>query len=159
MQASHWDAAGDQAKRRECLTEALDLEPSDIDVLIACYRLPDQTPEYRKKIRDLIRQASDDILVQIAAEPEIDDYYNEFAWLVANTEGDLDEALKYSQKSLELKPDTGDLYDTLARVYYAKGDYENALKNQQRAVELKPYNVLIAKQLELFKKAYEEHKK
>jgi tetratricopeptide (TPR) repeat protein len=159
LQASHWDAAGDQAKRRECLVNALDLEPSDIDVLIACYRLPDQTPEYRKKITDLIRQATEDIRVEIAAEPDNHQYYNEFAWLVANTEGDLDEALKYSQKSLELYPNNGGLYDTLARVYYARGDYENALKNQQHAAELEPHNGLIAKQLELFKKASEEHKK
>ncbi|MGA2059361.1 MAG: hypothetical protein ABSG67_02680 [Thermoguttaceae bacterium] len=159
LQASHWDAAGDQAKRRECLINALDLEPSDIDVLIACYRLPDQTPEYRKKITDSIRQATEDIRVEIAAVPDNCEYYNEFAWLVANTQGDLDEALKCSQKSLELKPDNGGLYDTLARVYYAKGDYENALKNQQRAAELEPHNGLIAKQLELFKKAREEHKK
>jgi tetratricopeptide (TPR) repeat protein len=152
LQASHWDAVGDQAKRRECLINALDLEPSDIDVLIACYHLPDQTPEYRKKITDSIRQATEDIRVQIAAEPDNDQYYNEFAWLVANTEGDLDEALKCSQKSLELKPEDGGLYDTLARVYSAKGDYENALKNQRRAAELEPHNGLIIKQLELLKK-------
>ncbi len=128
-------------------------------MLIACYRLPDQTPDYHKKITDSIRQATEDIRVQIAAEPDNEEYYNQFAWLVANTEGDLDEALKYSQKSLELYPDNGELYDTLARVYYAKGDYENALKNQKHAAELKPHNFLIAKQLELFKKAGEEHKK
>ncbi len=159
MQACHWEAAGDQAKRRECLVNALDLEPGDIDVLIACYRLPDQTPQYRKKIMDLIRQAVEDIRVEIAAEPDNAEYYNQFAWLIANTEGDLDEALKYSQKSLELSPDNGGLHDTLARVYYAKGDYENAFKNQQHAAELEPHSGLIAKQLELFKKAREEHKK
>ena len=78
---------------------------------------------------------------------------------MANTEGDLDEALKYSQKSLELSPENGGLYDTLGRVYYAKGDYENAVKNQQHAAELEPHSGLIARQLELFKKAREEHKK
>jgi tetratricopeptide (TPR) repeat protein len=159
LQAGHWETAGDGAKRRECLINALDLEPSDIDVLIACYRLPDQTPEYRKKITDLIRQATEDIRAEIATQPDNERFYNEFAWLVANTEGDLDEALKYSQKSLEFYPDNGGLYDTLARVYYARGDYQNALKNQRRAAELEPYNGMIAKQLELFKKAVEEQKK
>ena len=90
-----------------------DLDPSDIDVLIACYRLPDQTPEYRKKVMDLIRQATEDIRVEIAAGPDNAEYYNQFAWLIANTEGDLDEALKYAQKSLELSPENGGLYDTL----------------------------------------------
>ena len=159
LQACHWEKAGDQANRRECLKKALDLEPEDIDVLIACYRMPDQTPEERKIIMELISQATDDIRAGIAADPDNYEYYNQFAWLIANTEGDFDEALKYSQKSLEISPNSGDLYDTLARAYYAKGDYENALKHQQRAAELEPHSGLIARQLEFFKKARDEHKK
>ncbi len=56
-------------------------------------------------------------------------------------------------------PDSGAFYDTLARIYYAKNDYENAWKYQQRAAELEPHSGLIAKQLELFRKVREEHKK
>jgi tetratricopeptide (TPR) repeat protein len=159
FQACHWEQTGDQAKRRECLENALREEPGDVDVLIACYRLPDPTPEYRKIITDLIHQTAEDIRTEIAAEPDNPSFYNEFAWLVGNTEGDFDEALKYSQKSLELSPDNGGLYDTLARVCYATSDYENALKHQQHAAELEPHSGQIAKQLELFKKAREEHKK
>ena len=159
LEASHWETAGDQAKQRQCLESAVKLDPTDIDVLIACYRLPDQTPEYHKRIMDLISQATEDIRVEIAASPENAEYYNQFAWLIANTDGDLDEALRYSQKSLELSPESGGLYDTLGRVYYARGDYENAVKNQQHAAELEPHAGLIARQLDLFKKALEEHKK
>jgi tetratricopeptide (TPR) repeat protein len=159
FQASHWEQTGDKDKRRECLENALHEEPGDVDVLIACYRLPDPKPEYRKKITDLIRQTAEDLRTEISADPENPALYNEFAWLVGNTEGDFDEALKYSQKSLELSPDNGGLYDTLARVCYAKGDYESALKNQQKAAELEPHSGQIAKQLELFKKAQEEHRK
>jgi tetratricopeptide (TPR) repeat protein len=159
LQACHWDQAGDPAKKRECLEKAAQLEPCDIDVLIACYRLPDQTPEYQKKIKELIRQTADDIRVEISAQPDNPSLYNQFAWLVGNTEGNFDEALKYSQKSLELAPGNGGLYDTMARVYYAKGDYENALKNQEKAAELEPHSGQIAKQLELFRKAREEHRK
>lgn len=159
LQACHWERAGEQAKRGECLKKALDEEPGDIDVLIACHRLPDQTPEYQKKIKDLIRQTAEDLRVEIAAESDNPSLYNQFAWLIANTEGNFDEALKCSQKSLELSPDNGGLYDTLARVYYAKGDYDNALKYQQNASELEPHSGLIAKQLEFFKKAKEDHKK
>ncbi len=159
LESCHWESTGEQAKRRECLISALDLDPSDIDVLIACYRLPDQTTEYRKKLMELMHQATEDIRVEIAVGPDNFKYYNQFAWLIANSEGDLDEALKYSQKSLELYPENGDLYDTLAYVYYAKGDYENAVKNQQHAAELSPHGGQIAKHLELFKKARDEHKK
>jgi tetratricopeptide (TPR) repeat protein len=159
LQSCHWKTAGDEAKYRDCLKQALELKPQDLDVLIACYQMPDQTPDEHKKILDLIRQATNDIRAGIASDPDNAEYYNYFAWLVANTEGDFDEALKFSQKSVELSPDSGGLYDTLARAYYAKGDYENAVKNQQHAFEMEPHSGQIARQLELFKKAREEHKK
>jgi len=97
--------------------------------------------------------------VDIAAHPDDASQYNQYAWLIGNTEGNLDEAQKYSQKSLELMPDNAAFYDTLARVCYAKKDYDHALKYQQRAAELEPHSGLIAKQLELFRKAREEHQK
>lgn len=159
LQACHWDRKDDQAKRRECLEKALALEPGDVDVLIACHRLPEQSPEYRQKIKALLRQTADDLRTEITAEPDNPSLYNQFAWLVGNTEGNFDEALKCAKKSLQLSPDNGGFYDTLARVYYAKGDYENAMKNQQKAAELEPHSGQIAKQLELFRKAQEEHKK
>ena len=39
-----------RAKQRESLDKALEVDPADIEVLIACYRLPEQTPEYHAKI-------------------------------------------------------------------------------------------------------------
>jgi tetratricopeptide (TPR) repeat protein len=159
FQSCHWQKVGDQEQRRECLEKALALEPGDVDVLIACYRLEGETPEYRKKVIDLIRQTADDLRSEISVEPGNPSLYNQYAWLVGNTEGDFDEALKFSQKSVELSPDSGGYYDTLARVYYAKGDYENAFLNQQKAAEMEPHSGLVAKQLELFRKAREGHKK
>lgn len=76
--------------------------------------------------------------------------YNQFAWLVSNTEGDLDEALQSSLQSLELRPNTAGFLDTLGRCYFAKGDYENAVKCQARAVELEPHSGQIRRQLERF---------
>ena len=84
--------------------------------------------------------------------------YNQFAWLVGNTEGDFDEALRYSKKSIELKPGYGGYYDTLAHVYFAKGDYENALKTQTKAAELEPHSGQIARKLAVFRKKWEEEK-
>ena len=85
--------------------------------------------------------------------------YNQLAWLVANTEGNLDEALKDSQKSLEIlregnDRDTGGYDDTLGRVYFAKGDYQNAVTYQTKAAELEPHSGLIRRQLELFRKTW-----
>ena len=111
-----------------------------------------------KEVVDLIKKAAAAIRAEIAEDPESPAAYNQFAWLVGNTEGDFDEALKDSQKSLELKPDEGGFYDTLARVYFAKGDLDNAVKHQAKAAELEPHSGLIQRQLDLFRKKREEKK-
>ena len=66
--------------------------------------------------------------------------------------------MKCSQKSIELKPEEGGFYDTLARVYFAKGDLQNAVKQQTKAAELDPHSGLIRRQLEFFRKKLEEKK-
>jgi len=157
--ARHWGEKGNRQKQREHLEAALAADATDVDVLIACYRLPGATPEWRQKTRELIRKAADALRRQIAADPEKSLHYNQFAWLVGNTEGDFEEALRCSRKSLELDPDAGGYYDTLGRVYYGKGDYANAVKYQTKAAELDPHSGLIRKQLELFKEALAKQKK
>ena len=73
-------------------------------------------------------------------EEEIDDNpnkpiaYNQWAWLIANTEGDYPKAVRYSRRSLELEPDTASFLDTLGRCYYSAGDYEKAVESQREAV-------------------------
>ena len=88
---------------------------------------------------------------EIEKTPEYASGYNQLAWLIGNTEGDFDEALRLIQKAVELSPDNGAFYDTMGRVYYARGDYPNAVKYQSLAAELEPHSGLIAKQLQLFK--------
>jgi tetratricopeptide (TPR) repeat protein len=172
--ACHWEHKGDHVKARAHLEKALAANPSDVDVLIACYRIPNQTPEFHKKIQGLIRDQVQATREKINEEREETDEgkkekekekaaaYNLLAWLVANTEGDLDEALKASQKSLELLHDSGNdrdsggYYDTLGRVYFAKGDLQNAVTYQTKAAELDPHSGLVRRQLELFRKTLAE---
>ena len=161
--AQHWAAKGDQAKQCEHLDEAMKDDTTDIDVLIGCYRHPNPTPEYRQKVLKLIHRETAKSRAQIG-EPSLTGesgaiVYNQLAWLISNTEGDFDEAVKLSRKSLELSPGNGGYYDTLARCYFAKGDYENALKYQEKAAELEPHSGLIAKQYELFRKTVDEKAK
>lgn len=156
--ACHWSEQGEPAKARQALDAALAACPTDVDVLIACYRVTDATPEYRQKIRELIRKAADEFREQINENSDDTNMMNQFAWLIGNTEGDYDEALKYSRLSVQNKPEIGGYYDTLARVYYAKGEYQSAVEYQTKALELDPHSGLIARQLELFKKKSEEKK-
>ena len=94
---------------------------------------------------------------EIEKTPDDAQGYNQLAWLIGNTEGDLDEALRLVQKSIELGPDNGAYYDTMGRVYYARGDYPNAVKYQSQAAELEPHSGLILKQLQFFKDQLREH--
>lgn len=156
--ACHWQAKGEEAKHREFLDKALAADETDIDVLIAFYRLPDQKPDQQQKIRRLIQKAAADLREQVADQPDDASAYNQLAWLIGNTEGDLDEALRASRKSLELRPEAGGYYDTLARVYFAKGDFANAIHYQTKALEMDPHSRQMQRQLEVFRKKLEEQK-
>ena len=157
--ACHWAEKGDRPKEREHLDKAVEAYPAEIDALIARYRLPDQSPEYRQETLDLIAKAASIMRQQMEAEPNEPTYYNQFAWLIGNTEGDIDEALKFAQKAVDMSPDSGAYYDTMAHVYFGKGDYENAVKHQTTAAELDPYSGLIAKQLTVFRNALAKEQK
>ena len=98
--ACHWQAQGERAKQREYLDRALKADPGDVDVLIACYRLAGQPADYHAKIVALIKKeaaASQELIAetanreQTAEESELASLYNQFAWLIGNTEGNLDE--------------------------------------------------------------------
>ena len=59
---------------------------------------------------------------------------NNVAYLLAETGGRGDEALKYAQKALELSPDNPDFRDTLGWVLYKKGIYDAAVTQLKSAV-------------------------
>jgi tetratricopeptide (TPR) repeat protein len=157
------------AEAEKRLVQATDADPTDADALIGLFRLPNQSAERREKTRKLIddaakvfreqieefRQAADQAPTeqfQSQANQQVASACNQLAWLVGNTEGDYDEALKCSQRSLELRPDYPGFLDTLGRCYYAKGDLENAVKYQSQAARLDPHAGQIRRQLEFFQK-------
>jgi len=163
---------GNVAKQREHLREAVQSDPTDADVLIAMYRVKGADEQWRATTKEHIKEAVQGFREQMreceqevasAASEDVRAYYrrelaaanNQLAWLVGNTEGDYDEALRCSQRSLELRPNTAGYLDTLGRCYYAKGDYANAVKHQARAVELEPHSGQIRRQLQLFQQALE----
>ena len=153
--ARHYHGLEEYAKEREYLDRALADDPGELDALIARYRLPNQSEAYRRATREMIRASAEELRENIDRYPDEARWYNQFAWLIGNTEGDLDEALRYSHKSLELRPDEGAYYDTLAHVYFARQDYANAVKYQTRAAELEPYSRLISEKLAVFRTALE----
>ncbi len=160
------------AKERELLEQGYAKDAQDADVLIAMYRLSNADPQYKEQTSERIASAATAFRKQIAeldekltvlppgdrivAEADLATANNQLAWLVCNTEGDFNEAVRCSLRSLDLRPDAAGYYDTLGHCYYAKGDFANAVLNQSRAAEMEPHSPQIHRQLELFRKALRE---
>lgn len=146
----HLTKEGKLEEAREHLLRALEYDDTDADVLIALYELPNLDEKQRAKLLEDINDACDLFRGQIAQDPESPTPYNQLAWLVANTEGDQDEALRASLRSLELGPDHPGRMDTLARCYYARGNLEKAIEIQTRAVQHEPHTGQMSRQLAFF---------
>jgi tetratricopeptide (TPR) repeat protein len=157
--ACHEAQQKNREKQIERLWKCLKQDPSDADGLIALYRIGDLEAKQKEEVRKLIHAAADKFRDAIREKPDNPTNYNQFAWLVANTEGNKDEALNCSQKSLELSPNEAGYMDTLARCYYAKGEYEKAVKMQTQAIEIDPHSGQMNRQLAFFREELAKHKK
>jgi tetratricopeptide (TPR) repeat protein len=160
--ACHFREQEDWSREREALEKAIRFDPTDADVLIAMYRVPNADKDWREatvaRIHNLARQFQQ----EIEEDPSDPTAYNQWAWLISNTEGDYQQAIRYSHRSLELIPAGageaagGSYLDTLGRCYYAAGDLENAVKYQRQAVKKVDYMQIMQRQLALFEKALAE---
>ena len=83
---------------------------------------------------------------------------NQYAWLVANTVGNKEKALKYSLESLDISNDSAKM-DTCARCYFALNDYDNAMRMQKLALKQSPYSPPLLRQLQLIEDAIESSEK
>ena len=152
-QANYHHSRQEYDLEREVLEKAFQKSGDDPDILIAMFRVPGSSDDYKQQVRDRITKMSDSYLNEIEESPEDPSKYNQWAWLVSNTEGDFAKAVQHSLRSLELSPDEPSYLDTLGRCYFSAGDVENAIKAQQKAVELAPQYQIMRRQLAEFEKA------
>jgi tetratricopeptide (TPR) repeat protein len=61
---------------------------------------------------------------------------NNLAWLIAENQGNLDEALQLAQKSVNRNQTAAQFYDTLGWVYFKKGLFTPAIEQMKKAVAL-----------------------
>lgn len=168
--AMHFHETGFPAQERDHLQKAINSDPTDADVLIAMHRLPGADDAWKKATADKIATIAAEFRgeaeqlkqnLEMATNDQQREVYreslglacNQYAWLVGNTIGDYDEAIRLSHLSLEMQPNYAGYLDTLGRCYYTKGDFENAVKYQSEAVRFSPYSGQIRRQLDLFQKA------
>ena len=147
-------AEGDREAEIAALESAIKLTPGDADILIAMYRVQGADETFRRETIRRIHVLADEKQREIIDNPNEPDAYNQWAWLISNTEGDFSKAVRYSQKSMEvLGQEVGGYLDTLGRCYYALGDLERAVEVQRRAVEMQPHMQVIKRQLVMFEEA------
>ena len=168
--SEHFRHQGEFEKQLDHLQQGVQADPDDGDVLIAMYRESERSPERRKEAVTLIEKSAQAFrerigqFEQLAIDAPTEQYRgevkraiaalsNQLAWLISNTQGDYQNALRCSQRSLELRPNTAGYLDTLGRCYYATGDLEKAIEVQARAVKLEPHTHQIRRQLEMFREA------
>ena len=139
-----------QKSERQALDKALDEYPEEIDTLIAYYHFPGLLPADKDRIVGLIQGALKKLQQRIDREPDEPNPYNEYAWLVANTEGDLLRATRYSKRSLDLDFDSAGFLDTVAHCYAAADNRSEAIRCQVVALRKDPGSNTIQKNLEKF---------
>ncbi|MBI5397252.1 MAG: tetratricopeptide repeat protein [Verrucomicrobia bacterium] len=149
LQAKNHAKTGDAAAQEKALREAVKLWPHHPDVLIALHEL------LRKRggaaeAGALVGDAAKYYRERIAEQPDEPNLYNNLAWLLANTGRELDEARRFSQKSLELAPDSAAYLDTLAEIHLRLGQPARAVEFQKQAVELEPESLDLVERLKRF---------
>lgn len=157
--------AGNAAEAAEHYYRSLEIYPENVDALIGLYKIEiaqDQidrrkkkhaqiTDELRVQARELEEASRQANSMQYAAI--VNDLVlalNSFAWIVANTEGNIEEAIVFSRQAVSLNPNDAALIDTLAHCYYAAGRWTDAVEQQRKAVMLKPSDPSMKKALKRF---------
>ena len=141
---------GDATARRKAIEDSLRAYAKDVDGLIGLYTLPDNTPAQKADAVARIRRALEQIDNEIQAVPDDTNGYNEYAWLVSNTEGDIQKATRYSKLSLVKSFDSSSYLDTLAHCQAAAGNKAAAVRTQMLALRQEPHNRTIRKNLARF---------
>lgn len=150
------------------LKKAYERDPSNPDIVIAM-RLTvtdESTREYYERcferMRDTFRQhvvnAEEDLAIasrdhQRSTQSRLATSCNQLAWLLSKCETHTEEALRLSERSLELNPDDPTYLDTFARCWFAAGEFDRAVETQKRAVKLAPHERQLAAQLAEFEAA------
>ena len=143
---------GDPTGGRAALERALRAYPKDVDALIMLYTFPGHSPEQRADAVRRVKAALAQLEEEIDSVPDDATGYNEYAWLVANTEGDVAKATRFSKVSLLKSFDNPSFLDTLAHCHAAAGRHAAAIRTQRLAKRYEPHNRTIQRNLERFER-------
>jgi tetratricopeptide (TPR) repeat protein len=123
--ASLYKEDGDMERARKIFEQSLKLYPEDVDLLYNYGIFLEKTGK------------SEDAMVKmqevIALDPDNGAALNYVGYTWADNNLNLDKALEYIRKAVELMPDDGYIRDSLGWVYFRKGDVEQAIIELEKA--------------------------
>ena len=90
---------------------------------------------------------------ELAANPTSPLRMNQLAWLLAQSDRKLDEALKLASEAVRLAPKNAGYLDTLAEVQFRRGAFDLAAALERRALAIDPGDAFMAEQLAKFEAA------
>ncbi len=162
---------GKHAEARERYSKAIELAPDNVDALIGLARLPENDEDKQMRLQDqseVVNALRNEIegvdrdlrlaapMFQTSEKRRLANQLNTFAWLVANTQGDQQEALLMSRRACALAPDRSAYLDTLAHCFEKQGDFEAALRAQRKAVAIEPHQPSLQRALKRFEEKAKE---
>jgi tetratricopeptide (TPR) repeat protein len=86
------------------------------------------------------QEAEKAYLAAIDLEPKFALAYNNLAWMNAERKTQLDKALSWGQKAVNLAPGVIEYKDTLAWVYRARGEFKQAVQTLEDVIKAMPNN-------------------
>ena len=72
---------------------------------------------------------------------------NHLSYAMAEKGVELDQALEWAQKALELSPESGHVLDTLGWIFYKKKEFQKARRYLEKAYEKEPQDVVVLEHL------------
>ena len=156
---------GDQATARSQFLVALPYAHNDNDVICDAYQLNDEQLrlEIERRKQTIIRQHLRSVVQYEQAlvrrrdaksrqviSGQVARYCNELAWIMVNTGDDVETALRYAQRSVELDPGLAYSLDTLAVCHFKNGNVPLAIHYERQALCLMPFREDLQRTLEQF---------
>ena len=92
-------------------------------------------------------EAESYFLSSLALDPDDPYTLNYLGYWYADTNRNLDEAISYIEKAVELRPNSGFFADSLGWVHYRLGAYDDAVLWLEKAIQLEPRDPVIVEHL------------
>lgn len=84
---------------------------------------------------------------ELQSNPNEPDIFNNIAWCYSEIGIEIDKAINFAQRAVNLNPAKATFHDTLGWCYFKKGDIDNAKHSLTQAITLDPHNLIFQNHL------------